>query len=334
MGEPIWLSRTQVQARLADTYRAGRVFVAGDAAHLFPAGGAGLNIGLMDAVNLGWKLAADLHGWAPAGLVDSYHTERHLAGTRALLQTRAQRALGKAAGEDGKALRALFGELVGYPEPLRHVGEMLAGADTRYDMTTSDQNQGSDPGPLLGRVVPDLLLRTTTGATRTTELMRSARGILLDFTGQPTLTKTAAPWADRVDVVTAETTVQNAPSAVLVRPDGYVAWTATSDATTDGLTHPTPLVRRTSTYNRLHRPAVNRLTGEPDLINGCSTRCSGVTLMSCRLHGAGMTASLDRGLGDEHLRGMARLYRYHLVDSFELVAQQQQLSAVLSAEST
>ncbi|MGH3098380.1 MAG: FAD-dependent oxidoreductase [Streptosporangiales bacterium] len=237
MGEPIWLSRTQVQARLADTYQAGKVFIAGDAAHLFPAGGAGLNIGLMDAVNLGWKLAADLHGWAPVGLLDSYHTERHQAGTRALLQSRAQRALGKVAGEDGKALRALFRELVGYPEPLRHVGEMLAGADNRYDMTPSDETQEIDPHPLLGRLLPDLSLHTTTGATRTTELMRSARGVLLDLTGQPTLTKAAAPWSDRVDVITAIPTAQTAPAAMLLRPDGYIAWTSTSDSTTAGLTH-------------------------------------------------------------------------------------------------
>jgi 2-polyprenyl-6-methoxyphenol hydroxylase-like FAD-dependent oxidoreductase len=222
MGEPIWLTRSQPKARLADGYRSCRVFVAGDAAHLFPAGGTALNIGLTDAVNLGWKLGADLHGWASEGLLESYHDERHLAGTRALLQTQAQYALRRAAGADGNALRELFRELLRYPQAQRHVSELLAGADIRYGMGQQE------PHPLLGRFLPDLPLHTPAGPARLAELMRSARGVLLNLAGPPALVQAAAPWADRLDIVTAsvagETAAGAAPQAILLRPDGYVAW--------------------------------------------------------------------------------------------------------------
>jgi 2-polyprenyl-6-methoxyphenol hydroxylase-like FAD-dependent oxidoreductase len=221
MTEPQWLTRTVGNSRLADRYLAGRLLLAGDAAHLFGAGGS-LNAGLLDAVNLGWKLAGQVRGWAPGGLLDSYHAERHAAGQRAILHTRAQKAL-SASGEGAQALRELFGELLEYDGPLRHIGELMQGSDVRYPMT----GDGLQPHPLLGRYVPDLRLETSEGATRVAELMRAARGVLLDFTAAPAVAETAAPWHDRVDVIAARCVCQAAPAAgLLIRPDGYVAWTA------------------------------------------------------------------------------------------------------------
>jgi 2-polyprenyl-6-methoxyphenol hydroxylase-like FAD-dependent oxidoreductase len=231
LGEPIWLSRTVAQARLAERYRAGRVLLAGDAAHLFPAGGAALNAGLTDAANLAWKLAAELHGWAPAGLLESYHDERHAAGERTLLHARAQAALG-APGPDAAALRALLGELVAYQQPLRHLGELLAGADIRYATHLDD-----DAHPLAGRWMPDLPLATDHGPPRVAELLHRARPVLLDLTAAASLNPTAAAWADRVEVVAARCQQQPTPAdVVLIRPDGYVAWaTSAADADADGL---------------------------------------------------------------------------------------------------
>lgn len=128
-GEPIWLSRTVQQARLATTYRAGRVFLAGDAAHLFPAGGSALNVGMLDAADLGWKLAAQVRGQAPPGLLDTYHAERHQVGARTLAQTRAQAFLHQCTDDD---VRDLMGELLGSAEPARTVSELLYGADGTF----------------------------------------------------------------------------------------------------------------------------------------------------------------------------------------------------------
>ncbi len=175
MTEPRWLTRTVGNSRQADRYRAGRLLLAGDAAHIFGAGGS-LNVGLLDAVNLGWNLAAEVQDRAPGGLLDSYHAERHLAGRRTILQTRAQKALsadgrGGEGREESAALRELFGELLRYPEPLRHVGEIIQGSDVRYPMPGG----GARPHPLLGRLAPDLRLETGGGGTRVAELVRAAR---------------------------------------------------------------------------------------------------------------------------------------------------------------
>ncbi|HVV25124.1 MAG TPA: FAD-dependent monooxygenase, partial [Pseudonocardiaceae bacterium] len=124
MRDPQWLTRTVGNSRLADRFRVGRVFLAGDAAHLFSAGGTGLNSGMLDAANLAWKLAAELQGWAPPALLDTYHTERHAAGHRTLMTTRAQHAL-SGAGEDTAALRDLVTELLTYSEPLNHVAALV-----------------------------------------------------------------------------------------------------------------------------------------------------------------------------------------------------------------
>ena len=232
MSKPQWLTRTTGNSRQADRYLAGQVLLAGDAAHVFGIGGS-LNVGLLDVVNLGWKLAAQLHGWAPPGLLNSYHTERHLAGHRALLQTRAQKAL-SASGEGAEALRELFGEFLDYPGPLRHVAEMVQGSDIRYEMGPG----GAAPHPLLGRFAPDLPVETGDGKTRVAELMRTGRGVLLDLTEDSAVAEAASDWCGRLDVIAARSLTQPAPAgALLIRPDGYVAWAARPDAPdrTDGL---------------------------------------------------------------------------------------------------
>jgi 2-polyprenyl-6-methoxyphenol hydroxylase-like FAD-dependent oxidoreductase len=198
--------------RLADRYRAGRVLLIGDAAHVHPAmGGPGLNLGLQDAVNLGWKLAADVHGWAPDGLLDSYEAERRPVAERVTVSTRAQLVLAGPGG-DITALRVIFGELLAKPENTRHIAALLAGADVRYDVGA--------PEPA-GTWAPDLVLHTGAGQVRLAELTRQGRPLLLDFTG--TLAETARPWQDRVDTVAAKAE-GTALTAMLIRPDGYIAW--------------------------------------------------------------------------------------------------------------
>jgi 2-polyprenyl-6-methoxyphenol hydroxylase-like FAD-dependent oxidoreductase len=222
MTDPQWLTRTVGNSRLAERYRSGPVLLAGDAAHLFGAGGS-LNAGLLDSLNLGWKLAAQVRGWAPDGLLDSYQAERQAAGQRTILQTRAQKAL-SADGEYAAALRELFAELLTYPGPQRHVGEMIEGSDVRYDLAGSAH-------PLAGRLAPDLRLETGEGATRVAELVRPARGVLLDFTTDSAVRSAASGWTDRVSVIAARCAGQPAPAAaLLIRPDGFVAWAAGPDA--------------------------------------------------------------------------------------------------------
>lgn len=154
-GEPIWLSRTVSQARLASRYRSGRVFLAGDAAHLFPAGGSALNVGLLDTVNLGWKLAAAVRGQAPSWLLDSYHDERHPVGARTLMQTRVQAVLNAATDEDGVAVRDLMGQLLTLQEPVRHVADLLNSAeDSRFlPMVAASGRAGR--AVLVGPTAPD-----------------------------------------------------------------------------------------------------------------------------------------------------------------------------------
>ena len=219
-----WVSRFTDASRQAAQYRKGRVLLAGDAAHIhLPAGGPGLNTGLQDAVNLGWKLAAQVHGWAPPGLLDSYHRERHAEGERVLLHTRAQGALtgGMADGRIA-ALRDIIGQLLQYQEPLRHLVTLMYGLDTRYD------TGAADPHPLAGRWAPDLPLKVPAGSTRVAELLHDGRGVLLDLSSDGLFAQAGHGWDDRIDIRTAECPSAPAP-ALLIRPDGYVAWVA-SDA--------------------------------------------------------------------------------------------------------
>ncbi|MEU7024044.1 FAD-dependent monooxygenase [Streptomyces sp. NPDC046203] len=211
--------RTGTNSRQVDTYRAGRVLLLGDAAHVHSAvGGPGLNLGMQDALNLGWKLAARIHGWAPPGLLDTYHGERAPVSRRVLMQTRAQMALMRPAAEI-TAARDLLAELLEDPRNRARVAALLSGTDIRYDM-------GHDIGhPLTGQWLPDLRTHITEGWERIAERLRAARPVLVDLTGNPATTEVAAAWTDRVDVITARSADRSRPaSAILVRPDGYLAW--------------------------------------------------------------------------------------------------------------
>ncbi|MER5975281.1 FAD-dependent monooxygenase [Streptomyces sp. NPDC001857] len=228
MHSPRWVSRFGDAARQAERYRDGRVLLAGDAAHIhFPAGGQGLNLGVQDAVNLGWKLASVVHGRAPGTLLDSYHAERYPVAERVLHNTRAQAALTRP-GPQTDALRDVLRSLIEYDDVNRHLGGMITALDLRYPM--------SDDHPLTGRRVPDVDLKTGDGRRRVFELLHTARPVLLDLRGDTELAATAAGWADRVDLVEARSAADHwpvwpadetpAPAALLIRPDGHVAWTA------------------------------------------------------------------------------------------------------------
>ncbi|GGS00313.1 FAD-dependent oxidoreductase [Streptomyces aureoverticillatus] len=213
---PRWLSRFGDATRQAERYRVGRVFLAGDAAHIHPpTGGQGLNLGVQDAFNLGWKLAAAVAGWAPEGLLDTYHAERHPVGARVLDNTRAQiTLLGTEPGPT--ALRELFSKLMDIEEVNRYVTAMVTAVDVRYDF-----GEGHD---LLGLRLRDLELKQG----RLYELMHGGRGLLLDRTGRLEV----AGWEDRVDhVVDGGGELEDLDVAgVLLRPDGHVAWVGEDQA--------------------------------------------------------------------------------------------------------
>jgi 3-(3-hydroxy-phenyl)propionate hydroxylase len=219
-----WISRFTDMSRQAASYCSGRVLLAGDAAHVHPPqGGQGLNIGVQDAVNLGWKLAQVVHGTSPESLLDTYHAERHPVGARALHNTMAQVAL-NTPDDRHPALHATMAELLAMDGPRKYVAAMMSGLDVHYDL--------GEGHPLLGRRMPDLDLQTPDGPTRVFNLLHGARPVLLDLGGAGGFD--IAPWADRVRLVEAthdgvwELPVigeVSAPAAVLIRPDGHVAWT-------------------------------------------------------------------------------------------------------------
>jgi hypothetical protein len=218
-----WITRFTDMTRQAAAYRKGRVLLAGDAAHVHsPVGGQGLNTGVQDAVNLGWKLAQVVNGRSPERLLDTYHGERHSVGARVLRTTMAQVALTRV-DDRTEALRDSVSELLSMDEPRRRFGAMMSGLDIHYDL--------GEGHPLLGRRMPDLDLVTASGPLRFFTLLHDARPVLLNLGGPGGFDIT--PWADRVQLVDASYDGPwelpalgevAAPSAVVIRPDGYVAW--------------------------------------------------------------------------------------------------------------
>ncbi|MEV8529446.1 FAD-dependent monooxygenase [Streptomyces sp. NPDC052000] len=203
--------------RVADRFRDRRVFLVGDAAHVYTSGGGpGLNLGLQDAANLGWKLAAALRHTAPPGLLDSYDTERRQAARRMVLNAEAQSAL-TAPGSDTTALRELFTELLTRKEVVHHLADLTAGTDVRYDMGITD------PNPAVGYFAPELELTTATGKLRLAEIARNARPLLIDLTEDQSLAAVLAEEQDAVDLVIAQGGLAGL-AGLLIRPDGYVAW--------------------------------------------------------------------------------------------------------------
>jgi 3-(3-hydroxy-phenyl)propionate hydroxylase len=229
---PTWISRFTDTTRQAASYRKGRVLIAGDAAHVHPPqGGQGLNIGVQDAVNLGWKLAQVVNGTSPDDLLDTYHAERHPIGARVLHDTMAQVAL-RGTDERTEALRDTMTELLSMDEPRKRFAGIISGLDIHYDL--------GEGHPQLGRRMPDLDLLTAAGPLRVFTLLHDAKPVLLNLgeSGGFALT----PSADRVQMVDADYVGQwelpvlgsvTAPTALLIRPDGYVAWVG--DGTDAGL---------------------------------------------------------------------------------------------------
>jgi 3-(3-hydroxy-phenyl)propionate hydroxylase len=220
---PTWISRFTDMTRQAAAYRKGRVLLAGDAAHVHPPdGGQGLQTGLQDAVNLGWKLAQVVHRRSPDTLLDTYHAERHPVAARVLRNTMAAVAL-RRADDRTKALRDTMSEFLGMDEPRRRFAAMMSGLDIHYDL--------GEGHPLLGRRMPDLDLVTDNGPLRVFTLLHLARPMLLNL-GEPG-SFDITPWGDRVQLIDAKYDgvwelpafgAVTAPSAVLIRPDGHVAW--------------------------------------------------------------------------------------------------------------
>ena len=229
---PTWISRFTDMTRQAASYRNRRVLLAGDAAHVHsPVGGQGLNTGVQDAVNLGWKLAQVVKGTSPESLLDTYHAERHPVAARVLQTTMAQTALTRSDARVD-ALRDTMSELLSTDEPRKRIAAMISGLDIHYDLGAGH--------PLLGRRIPDLNLVTASGPLRVFTLLHDARPVLLNFGAPGSFDIT--PWADRVQFVDAKYAgvwelpvlgEVTAPAAVLIRPDGYVAWVG--DITAPGL---------------------------------------------------------------------------------------------------
>jgi 2-polyprenyl-6-methoxyphenol hydroxylase-like FAD-dependent oxidoreductase len=223
-GEPCWLERWTNATRQAERYRAGRVFLAGDAAHIhFPFGGQALSTGIEDSVNLGWKLAAQINGWAPQGLLDTYHLERHPVGARACLTTQAQQALLHPL-EQVAPLRAVINDLIDLYEVNEYLVRMVTGLDVRYQIKYPALEGGAEGHPLLGRRLADIPLSTPTGESSVAQFLAKGRGLLLDFTEDAGCPGEFSGWTDRLDIVAAEPAPEIDADVALLRPDGRVAW--------------------------------------------------------------------------------------------------------------
>jgi 2-polyprenyl-6-methoxyphenol hydroxylase-like FAD-dependent oxidoreductase len=223
---PIDLRRfSGINSRIASRYRVGRVLLVGDAAHVHaPIGGPGLNLSLQDGVNLGWKLAAVLGGRVGPGLLATYETERRPAAERLIMQTRSQLALFRP-GPEVTALRELFSEMLTDPNNVLRISDLLSGNDIRY--TT-----GAETHPLVGRWVPDFGVAGPGGTQRIAELARDGRPLLVDLTESGSVAAALADIGEQLTVATGRPVGEVAATAVLVRPDGYVAW-ASSQAKPD-----------------------------------------------------------------------------------------------------
>jgi bifunctional hydroxylase/dehydrase len=231
---PLWISYFTDASRQVREYRRGRVFLAGDAAHIhMPIGAQGISAGVGDAVNLGWKLAAEIRGHAPPGLLDTYHTERHPVAARILANTLAQRTL-YLGGDQMAPMREVMTELLAYEEVQKLLVGMVTGLDIHYDVGEGDH-------PLLGRRLPDVELTGDfgpSGKANTFQFLHAGRGVVLDLGGDDELRAAAAPWAEQLDVVTTASRPDGAfadVAAALVRPDGYIAWIGSGGSGAAGL---------------------------------------------------------------------------------------------------
>jgi 2-polyprenyl-6-methoxyphenol hydroxylase-like FAD-dependent oxidoreductase len=230
-GEARWVSGFTDATRQATEYRRGRVLLAGDAAHIhLPAGGQGLSVGVQDAFNLGWKLAATVKGRAPEGLLDTYHAERHPVGARVLRNTLAQGTL-NLTGRSVEPLRTVMAELIAIPAVARHLSGMVSGFDIGYELGGPDLARPAHP--LLGSRMADRELELADGGRdRIARLLHPARGVLITADASDETSRAAAGWSDRVDLVRVKSFPAGpeeggaATESVLIRPDGYIAWTA------------------------------------------------------------------------------------------------------------
>ena len=223
-GMPLDLRRfSGINSRIASRYQVGRVILVGDASHVHsPMGGPGLNLGLQDAVNLGWKLAAVLNGRVEPALLATYEAERRPAAERVIMHSRAQLALVRP-GPEVTALRELFSELVADPEVVRRLTDLVSGAENRYTV-------GADAHPLVGRWVPDFAVANGSGTRRIAELARDGRPLLVDLTDGSVVAAAVADIEDRLTVAAGRPVGDVPATSVLVRPDGYVAWASSADA--------------------------------------------------------------------------------------------------------
>ncbi|MFC8623410.1 SDR family oxidoreductase [Streptomyces anulatus] len=312
-GTPLWVNAFGDAHGQLTSYRHGRVLFAGDAAHQqMPIGGQALNLGLQDAVNLGWKLAVQVSRRGSEGLLDSYHNERHPVGARVLSNIRAQATL-LLGGPEVEPIRAVFAEIAATDAGRAHLAGMVSGLDVRYEMDGGPADGVGGAGhPLLGRRLPPTPLRTDEGETGTAVLLRRGRGLLLHISGSGSgsgsgsepaserldgLRRAARPWADRVTTVTA-TVPAGSPladaGAVLVRPDGHIAWTGhgTDGLTTAlerwlGLARPRPASRRTEHKNTTKRRYdMGKLTGKTALVTGSSRGMGRATAIRLAQEGA------------------------------------------------
>jgi hypothetical protein len=223
--ETRWLARTGGNIKLADNFSAGNVFLAGDAAHaIFPLNGQALDSAFQDAINLGWKLIATIRGWAPAGLLSTYHDERYSAAEDMCMNVRAQVALAHKA-EVSEDLREIFRDLLQFDEVNKRLAEMILGVDVRYPLADAAPPEGSDP--LLGRRFPQALLETASADGCVMRSLQDCRGVLLNLSGiaDPSLAEVSSGWKERVDVAAVSDPLPGlAATAVLLRPDAYVVW--------------------------------------------------------------------------------------------------------------